>query len=148
MKNEFIPYEQALELKELGFDEPCLAHLIGFGDGTKENGRYKISQQQVFYPNDTSPDDKAEELGLHPFVMCGVPLYQQAFRWFREKHNLDISINTVYSKYNEILSRKYSGVIDNEGVFTNVGFYDTYEEAELTCLKKMIEMVKSNTDTR
>ena len=24
MNKEFIPYEQALELKELGFDEPCL----------------------------------------------------------------------------------------------------------------------------
>ncbi len=23
MNKEFIPYEQALELKELGFDEPC-----------------------------------------------------------------------------------------------------------------------------
>ena len=25
MNKEFIPYEQALELKELGFNEPCLA---------------------------------------------------------------------------------------------------------------------------
>ncbi len=25
MKNEFVIYEQALALKELGFDEPCLA---------------------------------------------------------------------------------------------------------------------------
>ena len=23
IENEFIPYEQALALKELGFDEPC-----------------------------------------------------------------------------------------------------------------------------
>ena len=27
MEKEFVPYEQALELKELGFDEPCLAYL-------------------------------------------------------------------------------------------------------------------------
>ena len=26
MNNLFINYEQALELKELGFDEPCFAH--------------------------------------------------------------------------------------------------------------------------
>jgi hypothetical protein len=26
MNKEFIPYEQALALKELGFDEPCLAN--------------------------------------------------------------------------------------------------------------------------
>jgi len=24
MQKEFIPYQQELELKELGFDEPCL----------------------------------------------------------------------------------------------------------------------------
>lgn len=24
MKEEFIPYKQALDLKELGFDEPCM----------------------------------------------------------------------------------------------------------------------------
>ena len=73
MTKEFIPYEQALALEELGFNEPCLAHLIGFGDGTIENDRYKINQQQMFYSNDTSPDDKAEELGLHAFVICVVP---------------------------------------------------------------------------
>ena len=26
MKKEFIPYEQALKLKELGFDEPCFGY--------------------------------------------------------------------------------------------------------------------------
>ena len=31
MNKEFIPYEQALELKELGFDEKCLARY--FKDG-------------------------------------------------------------------------------------------------------------------
>ena len=25
MREQFIPYEQALNLKELGFDEPCFA---------------------------------------------------------------------------------------------------------------------------
>lgn len=25
MKKEFVPYELAVKLKELGFDEPCLA---------------------------------------------------------------------------------------------------------------------------
>ena len=27
MEKEFIPYEQALALKELGFDEPCLVYI-------------------------------------------------------------------------------------------------------------------------
>ena len=141
MKNEYIPYEQALELKELGFDEPCLAYLIGFGDGTKENGRYKINQQQMFYPNDTSPDDKAEELGLHPFVMCGVPLFQQAFRWFREKHGLFSIIDFNSSKNN---GWYYSIITINVNISeTDNKCVKTYEEAELACLKKLIEIVKN-----
>jgi len=35
-----------------------------------------------------------------------------------------------------------NGVINDKSVFTNIGFYDTYEEAELACLKKLIEIVK------
>ena len=127
---EFVPYEQALELKELGFDEPCLAHLIGFGDGTIENGKYVINYQQVFYPNDfIESDDKAEELGLHPFGICGVPLYQQAFRWFREKYNLK-------DKY---------GVFPHHTIMLNyiIGG-GKEEEAELACLIKLIEIAKEN----
>ena len=140
--NEFNPPEQALALKELGFDEPCLAHLIGFGDGTQDNGLYKIKQQQVFYPGDyASPDDKAEELGLHPFVMCGVPLYQQAFRFFREKYGLEGVIQQAedfkwykwkISQYNE----------DGKKYVADWYEYKNYEEAELDCLKKLIEIVK------
>ena len=33
-QTEFVPYEQALALKELGFDEPCLAsYETAFGKG-------------------------------------------------------------------------------------------------------------------
>jgi hypothetical protein len=122
MNKEFIPYKQALELKELGFDEKCLAY-------------YNIN-----------PIFNKPLLIEEPFNdnwCLPAPLYQQVFRWFREKYGIDISINTIYSKYNENTSKKYGGVIDNESVFTNVGFYDTYEEAELACLKKLIEILKN-----
>jgi hypothetical protein len=137
MNKEFIPYEQALALKELGFDEPCF-------------GRYYYKESYPMLNPNSGETELVFEFGQYikqTEITILAPLHQQVFRWFREKYDLDISINTVYSKYNEILSRKYSGVIDNEGVFTNVGFYDTYEEAELACLKKLIEIVKSNTDT-
>ncbi len=44
MEKEFVPYEQALELRELGFDEPCLlliSHTTSRNCFTKE--RYKNS---------------------------------------------------------------------------------------------------------
>ena len=114
MNKEFVPYELALKLKELGFDEPCIA----------THGYLEL------YINTDDGHLKA-------------PLFQQAFRWFIEKHQLDTSINTVYSKYNDTLSKKYSGVIDDKSVFTNIGFYDTYEEAELACLDKLIEIIET-----
>ena len=139
MNKEFCTYEQALASKELGFNEQCMAHLIGFGEGTKENGKYKINQQQVFYPNDyISSNDKAEELGLYPFGMCGVPLYQQAFRWFREKYKLH---NGIYPYYDE-----YEFQIKDFRLPTNTpinGGLMKYEEAELACLIKLIEIVKT-----
>ena len=117
MVKDFIQYTEALELKQLGFDEPC------FGVYATKDGYVRKSAY--------------DEIG-------DAPTYSQAFRWFREKYNIDVSINTVYSKYNENTSKKYGGVTDNESVFTNVGFHNTYEEAELACLKEMIKIVKNN----
>ena len=143
MDKEFVPYEPSLALKELGFDEPCLAHLIGFGDGTIENGKYDIKYQQVFYPHDNiKSDDKAEELGLYSFSICRVPLYQQAFRWFREKHNLNHSI--IFHKHPFGTDDYQYLILLDEDEFVETGF-KTYEEAELACLNKLIEIVKQQT---
>jgi hypothetical protein len=50
---------------------------------------------------------------------------------------------STYSRYNENTSKKYGGVIDNKTVFINVGFYETYEKAELAGLQKMIEIIEN-----
>jgi hypothetical protein len=114
---DFISYEEALELKQLGFKERCLGHYW----------------ENLFYFRTTFN---------HPSTMpnspesCLAPTYSQAFRWFREKHNLFGQVNIhTYFIYN----------ISN-GDFKMVKKYDklfeTYEEAELECLKKLIEIVK------
>jgi hypothetical protein len=80
MKNEFISYEQALELKELGFDEPCLAFY---------NGKFLESTDYNF-DNGTSKD-----IGL-----CIVaPLYQQAFRWLHEQLDMKGLMPTTDLEY-------------------------------------------------
>ena len=71
MNKEFIPYEQALSLKELGFDEPCL----DFYDDNKE----------LFYNHENK-----EKIHIGDSVKA--PLYQQALRWFREKYGLDSAV--------------------------------------------------------
>jgi len=100
----FLPYEQALALKELGFDEDVLEY---YNTETKEFC-------------DVMKEIKA-------------PLYQQAFRWFREKHDLD-----VISKPHIRKTKKY--VCDPVNI--RLEAKNTYEEAELECLKKLIQIIK------
>ena len=144
MNKEFIPYEQALELKELGFDEKCIYYF-------RKNNKNEF----ILFQNDlgecyvNADFDKVlvwDEYLENP--QCSAPLYQQAFRWFREKYNLYSTINVdmtmepkfCYSIYEYDLE-KYS-----EGwwiAVVNSDLYYTHEEAELACLNKLIEIVKN-----
>ena len=139
VSHEFIPYEQALELKELGFNELCLFYYT-------DNEALRIYHQSEIY------DD-----------LVGAPLYQQAFRWFREKQEIESlirrrftgSVDWVYGyeicylpKEFQNMKRPYGNLkyIESykEGIGSYDGGWDTYEEAELACLKKLIEIVKQN----
>ncbi len=120
MNKEFIPYEQALELKELGFNEECMAmyHLIKI-DGI-------IKSELIFQK---ANEDISE-------VFTRAPLYQQAFRWVREKYKL-LGLPKPYGyeiQYNAAL-HYWGTIIEKEA--------NTYEEAELACLKKLIETAKN-----
>jgi hypothetical protein len=119
MKEEFIPYEQALELKELGFDEPCLSYYEG------ESFSHHLAT--------IKGDD----------YIIPAPLYQQAFRWFRDKKLSDASINR-HGEADGGYSYRWE-IVYEYGVYEERHFkmgYKTYEEAELACLKKLIEIVK------
>ena len=110
MKNEFIPYEQAIALKELGFDEPCF-------------GYYSIDSLNLKAPTFNMGKPFEYEWCLP------APLYQQAFRWFREKYGLRHFIEYDYGYYN--------AVVQPILVYSHC---DTHEEAELACIKKLIEL--------
>jgi len=126
MNKEFIPYKQAVELKELGFEEPCL----GFYDGTGTN--------QVYYNNIRNSSGDFEVFKNNERLSWfGVPTFSQAFRWFREKHKLTHSVRTFFNEefYYEIyVSFNYEITSDKR---------NTYEEAELECLKNLIEIIKT-----
>jgi len=120
MNKEFIPYEQSVALKELGFDEPCLKYWNGIG-------KY-FDQKDWFDWNQSKPLSE---------YFVSVPLYQQAFRWFREVYGLHsniISTNmwTTFSFYIDDIPNK-------NPIATHLDF-NTPEEAELACLIKLIEI--------
>ena len=119
IEKEFIPYEQALALKELGFDEPCFMTYL--------NGKL---DKEIFLFNHSIRSHSTQE-----FVSA--PLYQQAFRWFREK-GLHSAIMPKITPSNTTVYYIYEGKPKKD--WNNC--FETYEEAELECLKKLIEIVK------
>ena len=121
MNKEFIKYEQALALKELGFDEPCFRwYDERWGDDLQQD---KFNTNKDLFMTDLD---------------CSAPLYQQVFRWFRENHGLwqIVMQNTDKDWTYDILP--IIGITD----YRLFDVFDTYEEAELHCLKKLIEIVK------
>ena len=124
IENEFVPYEQALALKELGFDEPC------FG----------------WYDNERSPISVGESWrrGKNSIV---APTFSQAFRWFREKYDIIChperwGQNLEYACKFDLYDKKERklGHIRNED--NTLVSFKTYKEAELECLVKLIDIVK------
>ena len=71
MKEQFCNYDISLRLKNLGFDEPCLAWnnlntLSGFGYWKQEKNIWRNSE-------------------LHTGYITAPPLFQQAIDWFQGK---------------------------------------------------------------
>ena len=129
MEKEFIPYEQALALKELGFNEPCFKWY-----GNKNKIIALLKDENIL-------NTKFIKLGKKVNHLCTAPLYQQAFRWFREKYNLLAS-----PKINEFHDRFYFTIKATEPRLMKEIILKreiNYEEAELECLKKLIEIVKN-----
>ena len=138
MEKEFIPYEQALALEELGFDEDCFSDYFSFN-----NVNQTLEDDIQLILNQESIDDYCEENDLYPFHICSAPLYQQAFRWFREKHNFHHYIEPIHR--NSKIQYEYCVVNSSEDAkeFNEDDIISTYEEAELECLKKLIEITKT-----
>jgi len=126
MEKEFIPYEEALALKELGFDEHChFGHYIG---------------EIAYWKNPYNHNESN--------VKVSAPLYQQAFRWFRDKYDLNISIqgfenNSYRYSYTFCIYNRFHQLQDYE---FGTDVLMTYEEAELECLKKLIEIVEPKSE--
>jgi hypothetical protein len=124
MEKEFIPYEQALELAKLNFNESCFGYY-----GIENKLHFEISGNLDF------------NLTRRNFLAA--PLYQQSFRWFREKYHI---IGEVKFKGGKTTKTAWYDYI----IYSEIDWEDKnpneqwkkYEEAELECLKKLIEIVK------
>jgi hypothetical protein len=126
MNKEFIPYELVLSLKDLGIDFVPIGY-----------HRYDMKRKPVISNETAVRIHGSTDCLNHPAI-----LYQQAFRWFRNKHKLDKTIDnwTEQPMDNEVWPKAYQYFINGEAFHP---YFKTYEEAELACLNKLIEIVKS-----
>ena len=112
MESPFCPYKQSLALKELRFEEPCIR-------GWDKNGK-------IWYHPDSD-------------IVLDNPTFSQAFRFFREKYGLHYiickNIQMDGYGYREAILIPY--MEENENTI-----FKTSEEAELACIKNLIEISK------
>lgn len=124
MEKEFVPYELALELKELGFNEGCVAS-------------FQDKELKARHPDFLSSQEKVNYIFPNSIL---APLYQQAFRWFREEHNLISSVTGIFKDETKTDLEYWYYILQESDEEI---FYSSYEEAELECLKQLIKIVKN-----
>lgn len=134
MENQFVTYEIALKLKELGFDEPCF---FAF-DNCKFRCKDLRTNEQEF-----------EGVNYNSSTYISQPLWQQVIDWLREKHNVDIfpTLTTTIPDY------KGGDILYTYSICTKFDdgtpcwtydidiVFDTYEEAREQAIIKAIEML-------
>ena len=121
MKKEFVHYELAVKLKELGFDERCLF-------------AFDNCSTPMRCTDLRTSDQKFNGVNYNSSSYTSQPTFSQAFRFFREKYNL----YSFVFKFDE----GFGYETFKEGVTQTNESFDTYDEAELACLTKLIEIVE------
>jgi len=153
MQEKFVPYEFALELKELGFDEECFAVY-------SEHDKTRVYDESF----------------IKEGLKIQAPTWQDAFDWFDKTYGLfscffkantlllkenyyvfyitdknNVELEEVEERYDVILEKAHQEI---EGNYVNAELHDklifeekygfkTVVEARLECIKKLIELVKS-----
>lgn len=121
IEKEFVPYEQTIALKELGINQECYASYGPIGARNYKELTYGHADYSIGN-------------------CIGAPTFSQAFRWFREEYKIDVCQLKSKNKYIFIVIYDFTGeerYFEAEKIVEN-----SHEEAELACLKKLIEIVK------
>lgn len=146
MENEFIPYEESLELKKLGFNESCLAYynercklfLINTSSFITKNDyiHWKCRLYNIF--NRTAKSK-----------LCTAPTFPAVFKWIRKVYGIQCFPDYIY--YDEF-HYGYRWVkkdgsygewwYDAELANTDEEVYHSPEIVQIEFLKELIKMIK------
>lgn len=129
MIKEFVNYDIALKLKDIGFDEDCLA-----GYQPTRSGDIKLffkSTKQSGISTNPSCYGKYCHQNKH---IVKAPLYQQVFGWFRD--------NNIKS-YIIPVNNGYCFGFGESIILAGLDEYETYNEAQTECILELIELLQS-----
>lgn len=132
--SDFLPYKESLELKRLGIE---LTPNFAIIDQTEY---LQIKGEQV-----------SGFRGAMVYNIIACPLYQQAFKFFRDKYDLHKIVAPLLITSSDKKGIRFTFSIfnseENDFVIADESplGYLTYEEAELECLRAMIKYIKDET---
>ena len=129
MKEQFVPYEIGLKLKEKGFDEECL--MCFYGDN-----KYGQPKDKLFIPSAFGKAKNSIKGHDESGEWLTAPLWQQVLTWLRDVHNIDINIDP-------------GGLPKMYAVFVKNWIYEnekdralfTYEDAQEQAILKALELI-------
>ena len=123
MNKEFVPYELAVKLKELGFDKPCF---FAF-----DNCSHPMRCSDL-----RTNEQKFDGVNYNSSSYTSQPTFSQAFRWFREEHGHNGVIEGCKKHGFE-----WCIFPDMEHYIKPPNNFNTYEEAEVACFDKLIDIL-------
>jgi hypothetical protein len=132
MNKDFVDYQIAYDMKSLGFDEPCLR--VG-----NTNGHTMWKWIEVDKDNETiSVNDILNVEYMEGYIQ--IPTFSQCFGFFREEFGYysDLFVDDDKTFGFMISSFTEEGILEKP-IQRN---YNSYEEAELAAIVKLIEIVK------
>ena len=158
MTELFVLFDEAKALKEFGFDESCVGYYIYDvkGELPPEFYYHKIGVdgacQNPLCKNSLHSDESKTNA-----PKISAPLYAQAFKWFRDNHNMHGCVDLSIISFEDGVNRYQFHVDDirqNDYIYHSLNDYIyhssdgnlfsvSYEESELACLKKMIEILST-----
>lgn len=138
MKEQFVNYDIALKLKELGFNKRCFAYYF-------ENKVFHLGGRLGTIDDIVIDRKYVEDICQHK-DSCLAPLWQQVLEWFRKKHNIEASIqfddNNI--KYYYFIHTNIKDCYSNRICSLNNAkdrVFDTYEEARKAAILEAIKLI-------
>ena len=103
IENEFIPYEQALALKELSFNESCIK--CWFPNPNDKRKTFIRINSDTLLPNQIRTVEQLMNEGVFTNTIYA-PLYQQTFRWLYQKLDIEKGVMPLDIESQQLLLKE------------------------------------------